>query len=61
MAAPQIPSQKITKSYVDKLSTPEIGQTFVRDSELKGFAVRITSTGSKSFILEKELMEKLNG
>jgi len=52
-------SHKITKSYVDRLSTPETGQTFVRDSELKGFAVRITSTGAKSFILEKRIDGKV--
>jgi len=50
---------KITKSYVDRLSTPEAGQAFVRDSELKGFAVRVTSTGAKSFILEKRIDGKV--
>ncbi|SFF21684.1 Arm DNA-binding domain-containing protein [Nitrosomonas sp. Nm166] len=58
MTAPQTLPQKITKSYVDKLSKPETGQAFVRDTELKGFAVRVTSSGAKSFILEKGLMEK---
>lgn len=53
------PPQKITKSYVDKLSTPATGQAFVRDMELKGFAVRITSTGAKSFILEKRIDGKV--
>jgi len=51
--------QKITKSYVDKLSTPATGQAFIRDTELKGFAVRITSTGAKSFILEKRIDGKV--
>ncbi|MCC8997776.1 MAG: integrase family protein [Nitrosomonas sp.] len=51
--------QKITKSYVDKLSTPATGQAFIRDIELKGFAVRITSTGAKSFILEKRIDGKV--
>ena len=59
MVAPQTSPQKITKSYVDRLSTPETGQAFVRDSELKGFAVRITSTGAKSFILEKRIDGKV--
>jgi len=61
MAAITIQSlpHKITKSYVDKLSTPETGQAFVRDSELKGFAVRVTSTGAKSFILEKRIDGKV--
>jgi integrase len=59
MAASPTPSQKITKSYVDKLSTPETGQAFIRDAELKGFAVRVTSSGSKSFILEKRIDGKV--
>ena len=59
MEIPQTSLQKITKSTVDKLSTPETGQAFIRDSELKGFAVRITSSGSKSFILEKRIDGKV--
>lgn len=59
MTTPQILPQKITKSYVDRLSTPEIGQAFIRDTELKGFAVRITSSGAKSFILEKRIDGKV--
>jgi len=48
-------SIKITKSLVDKLTPPEKGQNFFRDNELKGFAVRITSNGAKSFIIEKRI------
>jgi len=48
-------SAKITKSLVDKLKPPTAGQTFFRDNELKGFAVRITSGGAKSFIIEKRI------
>lgn len=59
MTTPLILPQKITKSYVDRLSTPETGQAFVRDIELKGFAVRITSSGAKSFILEKRIDGKV--
>ncbi|HNP50799.1 MAG TPA: Arm DNA-binding domain-containing protein [Nitrosomonas nitrosa] len=59
MTISQTPPQKITKSYVDKLSTPATGQAFVRDMELKGFAVRITSSGAKSFILEKRIDGKV--
>ena len=55
MTISQTPPLKITKSYVDRLSTPATGQAFVRDMELKGFAVRATSTGAKSFILEKRI------
>ena len=52
-------TRKITKSYVDKLGLPSIGQTFYRDSVLKGFAVRVTAGGSKAFILEKRINRKL--
>ncbi len=45
---------------VDRLSSPATGQAFIRDMELKGFAVRITSTGAKFFILENELTARLN-
>lgn len=48
-------SEKITKSRVDSLLVPNSGQAFSRDSELKGFAVRVTSAGVKSFILEKRI------
>jgi integrase len=50
---------KITKSFVDKLVLPEKGQVFYRDSELKGFAVRVTQGGSKAFVLEKRINRKL--
>ncbi|HMY90629.1 MAG TPA: Arm DNA-binding domain-containing protein, partial [Nitrosomonas sp.] len=59
MTTSQTLPQKITKSYVDKLSVPETGQAFIRDTELKGFAVRITSSGAKSFILEKRINGKV--
>lgn len=46
---------KVTKSRVDSLRVLAAGQQFLRDTELKGFAVRITATGAKSFVLEKRL------
>ncbi len=58
-AATQAFPHKITKSYVDRLDAPAIGQAFVRDAELKGFAVRVTVTGAKSFILEKRIGGKV--
>lgn len=47
---------KVTKKVVDTAKCPTQGQVFVRDVELRGFALRITP-GSKTFILEK----KING
>jgi integrase len=45
---------KLTKRLVDSLAHPERGQVFLRDDELRGFALRVTA-GSKSFVLEKEI------
>jgi integrase len=45
---------RLTKKVIDAAPAPEQGQSFLRDDELRGFAVRITP-GSKSFILEKEI------
>jgi len=36
---------KLTKKVVESLELPESGQKFVWDTELKGFAVRLTPTG----------------
>jgi integrase len=52
-------THKITKSLVDRAQLPESGQVFYRDSILKGFALRVTSGGSKAFILEKRINKKL--
>lgn len=46
---------RITKTYVDALQPPARNQAFLRDSELKGFGVRVTASGAKSFILEKRV------
>jgi hypothetical protein len=42
---------KLTKKLVDAAPHPAAGQVFLRDTELRGFAVRVTP-GSKSFVLE---------
>lgn len=46
---------KLTKSAVDKIVPPPNGQKFYRDDVLKGFAVRVTAGGTKSFIVEKRI------
>ena len=43
---------KLTKRAVDALTPPEKGQTFLWDSELRGFGVRAIPSGLKTFILQ---------
>jgi integrase len=43
---------KITKALVEGAKAPQKGQLFIRDDELKGFALRITASGTKSFVWE---------
>lgn len=51
---------KITKQFVDKaLPSPGKDQTFYRDSSLIGFALRVTSAGVKSFVVEKIIGNKV--
>ena len=48
-------SVSISKTIIDKAPTPEKGQLFIRDANIKGFGVRITTKGTKSFIFEKRV------
>lgn len=51
---------RLTKSAVDKIEPPkDQDQIFYRDDQLKGFAVRITKSGIKSFIIEKLINSKV--
>ncbi|HFF3340135.1 TPA: tyrosine-type recombinase/integrase [Legionella pneumophila] len=51
---------KLTKTIVDKLEhIPGKTQTFYRDNDLKGFALRITSGGVKSCIVETRINGKV--
>lgn len=43
---------RINKTVVDGVEPPAKGQAFYRDDLLKGFALRVTSTGTKSFVVE---------
>lgn len=48
-------SVKLTKTNVDRAPNPARGQAFLRDTELKGFALRITPNGVRSFVVEKRI------
>ena len=49
-----MPSIKITKIAVDKLAIPEKGkQVDYFDGELKGFGVRVSSSGKTYFVIKR--------
>lgn len=56
---------KLTKSVVDHLAAPipvppaTKAQAFYRDDRLRGFAVRVTSAGAKTFIVEKRVNKQV--
>lgn len=43
---------KLTKKAVEALEPPPAGQAFLWDGELKGFGVRVTKGGVKTFIIQ---------
>lgn len=49
---------KLTKTSVDRILLPASGQYFIRDTELHGFALRVTP-GAKSFVVEKRIAGKV--
>ena len=53
-------SMKLTKKVVDDAQLP-VGkdQIFYRDEQLKGFALRVTASGTKSFVVEKNIGNKV--
>lgn len=50
---------KLTKSAIEKLPSPEAAPTFHRDDELKGFGVKVSTAGLKTFFLEKRVAGKV--
>lgn len=43
---------KLNKRTVDALVPPRSGQDFIWDTEIKGFGVRVGSTGTKTFVIQ---------
>jgi integrase len=50
-------SDKLTKTFVDSVPLPDKGQTFYRDSQLKGFGLRVGTT-SKVYFAETKVNDK---
>ncbi len=50
--------RKLTKQVIDLTPCPSAGQVFIRDTELPGFALRVTK-GRKSFVLEKRIRGRM--
>lgn len=50
---------RLTKTTVEQTPMPDKGQAFYRDDMLKGFALRVTAGGAKSFIIEKRINNKV--
>jgi hypothetical protein len=48
----RVSMSKLTKRAVDGLRPPKSGQAFLWDQELRGFGVRVTPSGLKTFILQ---------
>src|SRR5437868_4562480 len=44
-------AEQITQKMIEKLQSPGTGNAIVYDDKMRGFGVRITSNGVKSFIL----------
>ena len=46
---------KINKTAVDGAKAPATGQAFIWDTEIKGYGLRVTAGGGKSFIVQKRI------
>src|SRR5215472_11743331 len=46
---------KLTQSVIEKLPVPPVWQAIYRDSELKGFGLRVTSGGARTYVVEKRI------
>ncbi|MBV8357076.1 MAG: tyrosine-type recombinase/integrase [Deltaproteobacteria bacterium] len=49
----------LTKTVVEAAAAPKAGQTFIRDDEIKGFALRMIAAGGKSFVFEGRIKGRM--
>jgi hypothetical protein len=45
-------AEKLTDAVVRKADSPDKGQRFIWDTDIKGFALRVTAHGAKAFVLD---------
>ncbi len=50
---------KLTQRAIDSVKTPKTGQLFIRDGQIRGFALRITSTGSRAFVWDGRIRGRM--
>ncbi|MBV8356439.1 MAG: DUF4102 domain-containing protein, partial [Deltaproteobacteria bacterium] len=49
----------LTKTVVEAAAAPQVGQTFIRDDEIKGFGLRVIAAGGKSFVFEGRIKGRM--
>lgn len=49
---------KLTKTFIDKATAPEKGYLFHWDEALKGYGLRVTAAGKKTFVAQGRVMGK---
>lgn len=52
-------SVRLGKRVIEKCPLPDSGQLILRDCDLRGFGLRITAGGTKTFIVEKRIKGRL--
>jgi hypothetical protein len=50
---------RLTQRAIDSAKTPKTGQVFIRDGEIRGFALRITSSGSRAFVWDGRIRGRM--
>jgi hypothetical protein len=49
----------LTKAVIEAAIAPKLGQTFLRDDVIRGFALRLIATGAKSFVFEGRIKGRM--
>jgi len=55
----RVSTVKLTKTSIEKLPTPATAPAFYRDDEIRGFGIKVFSSGVKTFFLEKGVNGKV--